>query len=189
MIEAAVAIQWPDSIPTPILDFTGAPQHAILASPANNARIQRRLRFSGTPASISVSWALTIGQYLDFKDFFISELETGANLFSIDLRYPKNSAVTTWVVRFSGGYSASYDEHNWIIQSSLFLVRPLLVAAAAAGGFAGFLVEPDSNPFIVLPDYPFYVRAPRLSDYTGFLTVDGEPFIDTGGHALEVLDL
>ncbi len=182
MITIPTDIAWPETLPLPFLDVSGNPRHAILASPQESAAIIRRLRFSGTPASMSVRWILGLQEYIDFKDFFLAELDNGTSCFSLPLLYPKNSELTDWVVRFVGPYTAAYQDHNWEVFAQLDLVTQVeLSDVASPPGTGGFIVLPD-GAFYYVDGHAFYVQTEGP-----FLTLLDEPFILSDGHPLHVL--
>lgn len=154
-------ITWPTDLPLPYTDATGAPAHAILASSYDTARIQRRLRFSGDACiELGVTWELTIGQYEDFKAFYLEDLHNGASLFQLELRHPKTTELTEWVVRFAQSYEASYDEGVWSVSASLQLLRLVeLPEPAGTVGTEGFLVLPDGEQFVTQDGFDFYVQS------------------------------
>lgn len=121
-----VDIAWPTSIPLPSLDFSGAPRNSTLVSPEESATIVRRSRFQRSYSMLSVGWVLTEAQYQDLCDFFLGDLGNGTAQFKIELRYPKNSELTEWSVRFGGGYEASREEGYWTVRASLELVNPVV---------------------------------------------------------------
>src|SRR5678815_480299 len=88
MIDTLIAIDWPEaSLPLPFVDYSGKPNHAILASGLESAVIQRRLRYSGKPVICSVTWVLSYDQYVRFKAFFRETLNLGISLFKIPVSY------------------------------------------------------------------------------------------------------
>lgn len=133
MSSVSLDVVWPDTLPLPYCDAQGAPQHAILASGIDSAKIERRLRFSGQLCSIQVQWIFTIAQYIEFKAFFLDDLDNGAAMFPLELRYPKNSELTEWVVRIIGEYVANYEDGNWAVSATIDLLRPTLLPDAASG--------------------------------------------------------
>ena len=165
MSHTAAAIDWPVALPLPLVDYNGEPRHPTIASSLENARIQRRSRYSAVVVGITVRWVLGIGEYDDFKEFFLTDLGNGGAQFIIPLRYPKNSALTDWKARFIGGYTSTYEDHNWMVEAQLDLLElvpaelptpevPLnwggyqVINEEESGGWVQF-VEADGHPYYV----------------------------------------
>lgn len=160
-------ILWPDDeIPLPYVDVQGQPQHATLASGLHQMRIQRRNRFRSFTVSLSVRWVLSILQYDAFKLFYRTELTNGAAQFSIHLRYPYNSALTQWKVRFIGNHAATHDEGHWIVEATLELlsiIPPIEPTPEIPLNWEGFQVvnEEESGgwvQFVEADGHDFYVK-------------------------------
>ena len=118
-------ISWPTTIPLPHVDYSGEPQNATVFSDIATGSAQRRSRFERSYLSVSVTWNLTSAEYVLFQDFFLSTLGNGAAQFKIELRYPKNTALTYWSVRFMDTYQPSYDDGIWTITAGLDVVNPI----------------------------------------------------------------
>lgn len=157
MIYLSLTHAWPVLIPLPILDYAGRPRYATISSPKENAFIARRSRFRRSYLAAAVSWMLTPAEYDAFQAFYLTDLGNGVALFSLELRYPKNSELTPWAVRFRGGYTGTSMEGIWNITSELDLVTPLEVGVlAGATGFftdyeafdiaAGLTIEEEEAP-------------------------------------------
>lgn len=153
-------IPWPTDLPVPLLDASGKPDHSIISSSLDSATVRRRLRFKGNfSVVLSISWAFTIQQYRDFKEFYATTIDNGASLFSIDLRYPETSELLAWVVRFQDSYNANYQEGLWSVAATFELLRPLVPPdAGSLVGYGAFLVLPDSNPFVDADGHTFHVH-------------------------------
>jgi len=126
-MELALETVWPADLPLPKVDYTGLPRNTTLVSKRDSAYITRRSRFECTYAMLSVSWCLTNDQLEDFETFFTGELDNGIAQFKIELRYPENSALKEWAVRFDEGYSTTYEDGTWLVQASLDLVGPIQI--------------------------------------------------------------
>lgn len=155
---------WPTTLPLPYVDFDGHPMQATLSSPVKNAKIQRRSRFYTAVTDVSVKWVLGIAENEEFEAFFEESLDNGAALFSIDLKYPKLTELTNWIVRIKEGYSAEYQDGNWIIEAGMELIRRgVLSAPASIEGYTYFLVlDEDSGlehvQFVDADELNFAVR-------------------------------
>jgi len=175
MTTVDITIAWPAGIALPLIDYSASPDHAILASGLESSVSQRRLRYSGKKANLGVSWSLGLSEYDAFKEFYLGTLNLGLNLFVMPLRYPRTSALTLWVVRFTGSYQAAFEEGRWRVESALILVGPAnLPDASLLSGYGPFLLEPDSDPLYV-DGHPFYVQRLWAPLYT-----DGHPFYVSG---------
>lgn len=153
-----VFIEYPSTLPLPYFEASGQTSHALLASPESSSKIARRLRFKGLSDLLSVRWVLNPSQYYNFKNFFKQDLRLGAGQFTIELRYPKTTELTTWVVQFIGGLEFVFLEGMWEASAQMYLVRKLdLPDLAAVLGTAPFYVESEESggepqPFMVEGD-------------------------------------
>lgn len=156
-------IQWPSAIPLPFVDFSGSVRNTTLQSMNDAGLIARRSRFSTAYCGVVVAWILDAVGYESFQAFYHIALSEGTSLFSLPVRYPKNSELTTWVVRFFGGYEAQYEDGHWVLRADLDLVRKaptedppppigpdgfLVVDESATGAFQEFILS-GGNPFYV----------------------------------------
>jgi hypothetical protein len=154
---SSITYSWPASLPLPLEMFEGATEHRTLCSPLSAPIIYRRSRGSSAQASITARWVFTIEQYDTFLSFFEDDLGEGAALFVMEIRYPKSSELTNWVVRFTEGLECVPLGRLWSVSASLTLVRedfvlptqwsPFLVVQG--GGYESFVVSPNS---------PFYIK-------------------------------
>ncbi len=138
---------WPDTIPLPFFEFNGAPINASISSPNEQHKVERRSRRVKSFQALGVRWILTPGQYTDFREFFYTNLGNGAARFSIQLRYPKNSTLDDWDVRFTAGWKATHMEGLWQVEAQLDLVQKMVIDAGTGtfgsgqsgdSGFTGF---------------------------------------------------
>jgi hypothetical protein len=109
-----------------------------------------------------VSWVLGLVEHDDFATFFETTLSNGAAVFALDLKYPRNSTLEEWAVRFIGGYESDYLDGMWQVSAALDLVRRTIVTTTA--DWSEFLVYPeesgiDNQPFTVDGDRPFHVMS------------------------------
>lgn len=121
-----VTNEWPATLPLPSVDYNGAPYNSTLVSPIENAAIERRSRFTRSYCGVSVQWVFTDEEYQDFRAFVKGDLGNGAAVFKIELRFPKNTELTAWAVRFSAGFEADFDEGYWTVQATLETVNPII---------------------------------------------------------------
>ena len=119
-------ISWPAAIPLPLIDYSGGPRNGTIVSDVNSGAIERRSRFERSYAEIEATWRLTGTQYVTFKAFFSDTLGDGTAQFKLELRYPNNSVLTEWAVRFLGGYAAQYLNGMWEIKTTLDVINPVV---------------------------------------------------------------
>lgn len=157
-------IVYPSSLPLPFVDYSGAPRNATLRSAGEQGYVFRRSRFDARYSELQIAWRLTPTEYGNLKSFFLTTLGNGAARFQIELRYPKNSSVSEWIVQFIGGFDAQYGDGIWSLSSNLDLLRPVqLPPVAGPIGTAGYHVasEEESGEYLLYtttPDHPYYVH-------------------------------
>jgi hypothetical protein len=167
MISIVPDISWPETLPLPLLDYAGRPRYAVLSSPKDNAFIARRSRFTKAHLAVSVSWMLVPGEYDAFRTFYTTTLGNGTAVFPLEIRYPQNSVLTEWTVRFRGGYTAMPLEGLWNLTAELELINPIDLGSLA--GIPGAVIDTD------------------LFDILAGLVLEGSPAL--GYDALEYLDI
>jgi len=147
------------SIPLPFVDYAGSPRNTTLVSPIDeSANIIRRSRFQKSYVSVSVSWILTDAQYTAFKNYFETDLDVGTSQFKIELRFPQNSALQEWAVRFVGGFEATpIGGGNWEVQAEVDLIEITTLAdGSPLIGWVQFFTAAGLESDIE-DDEPFYV--------------------------------
>jgi len=151
---------WPSALPLPLMDYSGLPLHVTLASKLSNPKIQRRRRFHASVVGASVQWVLSISEYEAFKAFFLDTLGNGASLFLIELRYPRATDLTEWMVRFTSSYAADYQDGNWVVEADLDIVRLSLAGADPSPiiDWIYFYVLPAETPFATLDEFLYSVH-------------------------------
>jgi len=122
---SSVTLSWPETLPLPTIDYSGEPRNTTIVSAWDDLIVTRRSRFAKTYAILSVVWKMTADQFSDFKDFVSDDLQNSARLFTMDLRYPKNSALSTWVVRLMDTIESAYEDGIWTVQGNLEVLFPV----------------------------------------------------------------
>lgn len=123
---ATCDIPWPTTLPLPFIDYSGGPRNTTLVAPPESAGIMSRSRFQKSYYGLAVTWVLNPAEKAEFVSFYTETLHNGASAFAIELRYPKNSELTEWMVRFSGeGYDMTWADGNWSISTALDLIMPM----------------------------------------------------------------
>lgn len=115
---------WPESdIPLPFVDFNGIFRNATIATSDDQiVLIEKRSRLKTSYDQIYVNWVLTRSQYAAFQHFFLDDLGNGVAKFTIPLRYPKNTELRTWIVRFVAGYQPNEQDGVWTVFANLDLI-------------------------------------------------------------------
>jgi len=116
-------VAWPTDLPLPSIEYGAGPINATLVSSPKLIATLRRSRFTKSYSQLAVTWMLTSAQYVAFKTFFRDTLGNGVAWFPLELRYPMNSALTTWVVQFAGALSVTYMEGLWQVQARIQLIN------------------------------------------------------------------
>lgn len=139
--------EWPASLPLPYCDFGGGPRNATIVGAVENGHLARRSRFQKAYTNLEVDWRLRNRTLVAaFETFYETTLGMGVGRFTMDLRYPKNSDLTNWVVQFAGDYRIDHGDGVHFINATLDLLRPTALAAAAPIlSFTGFMVENDES--------------------------------------------
>ena len=119
------------SLPLPFVDFSGQSRVPSIVSDAQSSVIAGRSRFEKRYATLNVQWVFTQAELEIFEDFFDDDLGNGCACFSLELRYPLNSELTEWLVRFTEGYDVTNQEGMFSVQASLELVNPVVLPALA----------------------------------------------------------
>lgn len=145
-------ISWPDGtlasshssgaypLPLPFIDYSGGPINSTVQSSLDMGVISRRSRSQAAFGSINASWVFNPEEVDGFEAFFIDVLGNGAASFQIDLKFPKNSELTRWVVRFVGGYRSQPMDDVWRVEAQLYLIWPAdVLDPETALGFSVYL--------------------------------------------------
>lgn len=130
-MDIPISNSWPETLPLPFLNYEGESRNATLFSTIESVTPERRSIRSKAFDSIIVQWHLSTVQYAAFRTFFVSSLNIGTSQFSIDLRYPKNSELAAWIVRFVGGFNAQWINGKFVISAKLDLFNTLAVEEPA----------------------------------------------------------
>jgi len=162
MSAIADMILWPATLPLPFIDYDGQPMHATLASRLENPKIQRRRRFHASVISVAVRWVYSIGEYAEFKTYFLETLGNGGAQFLIELKYPQTSALTTWKAKFTGNYRSTNQLGQWEVEAELELMDGSLAAASVDPepllDWVNFYVMPLETPFATADDFLYCVH-------------------------------
>lgn len=126
-----VDIDWPEGIPLPLLDYTGKEVTVTLVGDIDNGKIARRSRRFATHKDIQATWALTNSEYKALVEFYSNVVYGGAAAFAVELRYPLNSDLTEWQVRFTSELTTMHMEGHWMVECGLRLIRPTAIAEPA----------------------------------------------------------
>lgn len=118
--------EWPDTLPLPLLDYSGTPRLATISSPEETPAIAQRSRFERSYNTLEVSWCFDDAQFETFQNFVLYDLGNGTAQFKLELKFPKNSALTEWAVRFEGSYEAEEVDGLWKVNAALELVNPVV---------------------------------------------------------------
>lgn len=133
MSNLALATVWPAEVPLPYFEWSGRPRNAKLESKADIEKIHRRARFLKNFQEGVCAWVLTPVQYYAFQAFYNDVLGGGVAQFRIGLRYPFNSELTDWAVRFAGdGFQSRYIEGMWQVSAQIELMNRYVIDDPAA---------------------------------------------------------
>lgn len=124
----AIDIAWPSTLPLPSIDYTGQPIYPLLISPIQGTiHIERRSRFTTSYTDLSVTWMLSETEHDAFETFFSTTLGNGTAQFQIELKFPTQSALVQWAVRFLGEFTATHLDGFWQVQAAMRLVIPIVI--------------------------------------------------------------
>jgi hypothetical protein len=119
-------IAWPtDRIAIPVPDYNAGPRNATISSAPGYPVTFHRSRFQKSYVVLRVGWFLDESQNNALKSFFFYTVYNGTAPFSLELRYPQNSALATWMVRFLEGLEMEHIDGGWKVTGTLELIRTL----------------------------------------------------------------
>lgn len=125
-MNVAVNNTWPD-LPLPLIDYSGMPQGSGLVSDSTYGKQYRRNRHRIPYQQLFLKWVFDPFQYPAFQSFYIDDLGNGTATFALELRYPKNSSLTTWQVRFLGDINKTYNDGKWTVTGVVCLLQPVII--------------------------------------------------------------
>jgi len=118
--------EWPAELPLPLIDYSGTPRNGTIRSPDETPIAVYRQRFTRSYNTLNVGWCFTEEQFDRFQNFVLYDLGNGTAQFKLELKFPKNSALTEWAVRFEASYEAEHDDGVWKTTAALELVNPII---------------------------------------------------------------
>jgi len=120
----SVTKDWDDStLPTPYVQYSGGVKSAVDITETIMGRTYAIERDHREYPMLSVVWRLSASEMETFETFWNGELSNGAAVFAIDLMYPKNSAVTPWVVKFMPEYQFEMEgSGRYMVSAQLQLI-------------------------------------------------------------------
>lgn len=137
MTVMAIERKWPEIVvadtdvtplPLPSVDYSGEPRDSTVESKSNSPSIHRRSRFTKVFPVASVQWVFTQVEYYAFVDFYTNDLGVGTAAFRMPIRYPENTELTEWVVRFLGdGFSARWLDGAWQVTAALEMINTYII--------------------------------------------------------------
>ena len=137
---------WPATLPLPFIDFSGGADVTTLLSPGNNAFIKRRSRQTQTFATVAIKWKFNQTEWLIFLNFWENTIGVGAAAFTMDLRYPKISALDNWLVKIVSELSVDNTEHTiWEVSAKIQIISLSVVADKATELPKCFLVQSEAS--------------------------------------------
>lgn len=163
MTTRALLAKWPEvfvadtdvvPLPLPFIEYAGAPRNATAQSPDEAPKILRRSRRFWTYQVFKVTWFFNSSEYYAFQSFYADDLGCGTAPFRMNLRYPKNTELTEWVCRFSGGgYGTSSLDGVWQVSANLELLGTYIVADFLDAPH--YYVQPVDGDTATDPDVPY----------------------------------
>ncbi len=169
-VNIAITNEWPSSLPLPYFEFAGDGGVATLHSSAELAKIKRRSRQTRVHINLNVKWVFERAQMKTFLAFWEDTLGNGAGSFKMELRYPKGTALDTWIVKFITELDVVNSDHKfWDVAASIQLVQLATVEDKAA-----------------LVDFGFYVQSETTGEDPVLFCVVGEQSDSADPHAFNV---
>lgn len=147
MPDLRISTEWPSTLPLPFVEYRGSSDVATLHSPLSSGRLKARERFTKPYVRATFEWNFTETQYSAFLTFFLDTLGNGSGKFKIELRYPKNSALTEWVVRLLGALDVETtdEDANFRVRVSAQIIELTTVPDKADTVLNYFYVETDDS--------------------------------------------
>jgi hypothetical protein len=109
-------------LPLPRNQHDTTPRNSTLSDTLDQANILRRARFKPAYATLGVEWVFTVAEYATFQQFW-SYLGNGCAQFRIPLRYPEDSILTPWIVRFLGEFTSQPLDGMWSVKAKIELTK------------------------------------------------------------------
>lgn len=110
-------------LPLPLRSYEAGPRNATLADDLTMPKLARRSRLKTSYTTLNVEFVFSLSQYDLFQSFWFNTLFNGTAVFRIPLRYPENSVLTYWNVRWIGNFMAKYLDGNWSVKGQFDLIQ------------------------------------------------------------------
>jgi hypothetical protein len=112
-------IEWPETLPSPKVNFKGRLENSLARTQMETGRIRQRRRFSASQKSWSFDLTLNDDEYLLFQDFVQDTLDGGSSYFLMEI--PDGNGIEQIMVRFVDGNYAfeQLPPDNWLISFTL----------------------------------------------------------------------
>lgn len=105
MPSLSITADWDNSsLPLPVINYGANILSAVDITDSLLGKTNAAERYPNEYPQLDVIWSLSASQMDTFESFWNGELDNGSAVFVLDLRYPKNSAVTQWTVQFVSEY-------------------------------------------------------------------------------------
>ena len=135
MIAPTVTTAWPSSLPLPVIAFNGQGVYSTVKTDVNGLVPAFRSRFKSNYPQLTLRFALVGNQFQSFRSFY-QTLVSGSGLwngicsFAIPLRFPYNTALLDWAVRFVDAYDATafspgWSKALWTVEANVELLYPM----------------------------------------------------------------
>lgn len=150
---------WPTLLPLPVIDYSGRPRNSTIFDLETGFIVSRRSRFQKSYYNLSVSWVLSEVEFAIFESFVLNNLGNGVAQFKMELRFPRNSLLTEWAVRFELGYEAEYGDGKWTVGADLELLSPISsIESIGTDSFidpetGGVFIDPETGGGFVDPEH------------------------------------
>jgi len=161
---------WPATLPLPAIDYTGGANPPTLVSGRRAAHFKRRRRWVQTYSTLTVRWKLTREEYTEFKAYWQDTLGHGSANVEIELKYPKQSALDEWVVKFLSDLSVTTEDNSVINVSATIQLLNLKALADKAAALETLLFVQGAGSSAAAPEQ-FLVQKDSTGATEGFALV------------------
>lgn len=123
MSSESILIEWPNTIPVPLMARTHKQDPRSLPTLMESGRLRNRRQFTDSIELIEATWNFTVDQFSLFKIFFETELTNGSRIFQLttsDFAPPGKTRSITYALSFwEGNYAFTRTDNLFTVKATL----------------------------------------------------------------------